>query len=302
MDTTLPRHGAVRGLSTAGFHRMAYTEWGETDNPHVVICVHGLTRSGRDFDDLAARLARRARVLCPDIVGRGASDWLSDPGLYGYPQYLADIAVLIARLDAQAAAGRRVLTIDWVGTSMGGLIGMMLAAARGTPIRRLVMNDIGPVLAREGLNRIAAYAGSDPRFDSFEAFSASQRRLLRPWGAGTDALPEAALARLVEHSARRFTEPDGRVSVGLHYDPAIARGFKDKTFDRDVEMWPIWEKVSAPVLVLRGAESEIFRADTAQRMCERAAPTSVIEFPGIGHAPALADDAQIGCIERFLLD
>jgi pimeloyl-ACP methyl ester carboxylesterase len=302
MTAAPPRHDAVLGLSSAGFHRIAFTDWGERDNPHVVICAHGLTRNGRDFDVLAARLSRRARVICPDIAGRGASDWLPDAALYGYPQYLADMAALIARVSAEAAVHPDGLRLDWVGTSMGGLIGMMLAAAAGTPVRRLVMNDIGPVLAKEGLTRIGAYAGADPRFDSMQAFSAWLGPLLKPWGAGTPALPDSALAGLIEHSARRFTDAAGRTCFGAHYDPAIAAGFKGKTFDRDIEMWPIWHKVVAPALVLRGQASEIFRADTARQMAQRAAPTTVLEFAGIGHAPALVNEEQMAPIERFLFE
>ncbi len=295
-----PNLGTLSGLSAAGFHRVSYTDWGDPENPHLVICVHGLTRNGRDFDWLARRLSQDARVICPDIVGRGNSEWLGDASLYSYPQYLADMNALIARVTAGHARASRVPIIDWVGTSMGGLIGMMLAATPGTPLRRLVMNDVGPVLAKEGLTLIGTYAGTDPRFDTVEAFSAWFATLHRPWGAGTDSLPEDRLQHLVEHGIRRFTDPAGRITYGLRYDPAIAAGFRGKVFDRDIEMWPVWSQVAAPVLILRGAASNLFRADTARQMIQRNPATSLIEFEGIGHAPALASDDQIEPIARFL--
>ncbi|MBC7780241.1 MAG: alpha/beta hydrolase [Proteobacteria bacterium] len=309
-DLCTPRSASLQGFSASGFHRIAYTEWGDPGNPHVIVCAHGLTRNGRDFDWLARHLARDARVVCPDIVGRGDSDWLADPAQYGYPQYLADMTALIARVTtsqvntpAHTAASARV---DWVGTSMGGLIGMMLAAAPRTPIRRLVMNDIGPVLAREGLTRIATYAGSDPRFDSVEAFAAWLGELFRPWGAFTAALTDVQLQHLVRYSMRTFDDADGRTTFGLRYDPAIADGFRGKVFERDIELWPIWDTVEIPVLILRGAESEILRSDTARMMCERrptpGASTALLEFTGIGHAPALADADQIAAVAAFLLE
>jgi len=163
-----------------------------------------------------------------------------------------------------------------------------------------VMNDVGPVLAKEGLTLIGTYAGTDPRFDTVEAFSAWFARLHRPWGAGTDSLPADRLQHLVEHSMRSFTDPAGRISYGLRYDPAIAAAFRGKVFDRDIEMWPVWNRVTAPALILRGAESNLFSADTARLMTERDPATTLMEFEGIGHAPALASDDQIEPIARFL--
>jgi pimeloyl-ACP methyl ester carboxylesterase len=296
-----PHTGYLLGFSAAGFHRIAYTDWGAEDNPHIVVCAHGLTRNGRDFDFLAQRLASDARVICPDIVGRGSSDWLTDPTGYGYPQYLSDMNALLARITAPHARAGRPVTIDWVGTSMGGLIGMMLAAAPGAPIRRLVMNDVGPVLAREGLTRIGTYAGGDPRFDTGEAFAAWYSELLRPWGAFTPALDDARRQHLVTHGMRTHVEAGGRVSYGPNYDPGIAAAFRGKVFERDIELWPVWEKVGAPVLVLRGSASELLRPETARRMVEASPANRLIEFDGIGHAPALASADQIEPVARFLL-
>jgi pimeloyl-ACP methyl ester carboxylesterase len=302
LSFTAPRLESLTGFSAAGFHRFAYADWGDPDDTHVVVCAHGLTRNGRDFDWLAQRLAPHARVVCPDIVGRGASDWLPDAALYGYPQYLADMNALIARIAAPHARAGRPFTLDWVGTSMGGLIGMMLAAAPGTPLRRLVMNDVGPVLAREGLTRIGTYAGGDPRFDSTEAFSEWYAALMQPWGAFTPALTDDRLQHLVAHGLRRCVDEAGRTSFAPAYDPAIAAGFRGKVFERDVSLWPVWEKVSLPVLVLRGGASELLREDTAHAMVDGQPGRSLLTFDGIGHAPALASDDQIEPVARFLLE
>ena len=173
------RESKVKCLSTAGFHQMAYVEWGVADNPQVLVCVHGLTRNGRDFDFLAQALAADYRVVCPDIVGRGKSDWLSNKSLYVMPQYCADLTTLLARLNVE--------TVDWLGTSMGGLIGMALAAQPGSPIRRLILNDAGPVVSAVSLARIGDYLGSPPRFDSIEQAEAYVRAVSAPFGPHTDA-------------------------------------------------------------------------------------------------------------------
>jgi pimeloyl-ACP methyl ester carboxylesterase len=269
-------------LGLHGFHRVAYTEWAGPPGAPTVLCVHGLTRNGRDFDDLARALSRRFRVVCPDVVGRGKSEWLSHAGDYGYPLYLADMAALIARLD--------VAEIHFVGTSMGGLIGMMLAAQQGTPIRRLVMNDIGPLIAKEGLLRIATYVGADPVF----ADLATLETYLREVSASFGTLSDAQWRHLAEHGARR--RPDG--TLGRAYDPAIAEAFK--TVKDDIDLWPVWDAVCCPTLVLRGAESDLLRGADAAAMTARGPRARLVEFPGIGHAPALMAADQIAVIEDFL--
>ena len=178
-------------LGPHGFHRIVYREWGEPDHPHVVVCVHGLTRNSRDFDPLAAHLAKRRRVICPDIAGRGESPWLPHPGDYGYPLYLSDMAALIARAGVE--------TVDWVGTSMGGLIGMFLAAQPGNPIRRLVMNDVGPLVPKAALERLASYVGVDPAFDGLPQLEQYLRQICAPFGPLTDAQWQ----HLARHSARQ---------------------------------------------------------------------------------------------------
>lgn len=275
------QHGFL-GLSPAGFHRVAYTEWGDPQAARTIVCCHGLTRNGRDFDALAAALSRDARVICPDIVGRGASDWLRDPLHYGYPQYCADMNALIARLGVE--------TLDWVGTSMGGLIGMTLAAQPKTPIRRLVINDVGPFVPKAALLRIADYVGLDNRFSSLAAIETHLRKVLAPFGPLTDAQWQ----HLVAFGHRR--RDDG--TFGLAYDPAIAQNVKAAVQDWD--LWPLWDRITSPVLVLRGAESDLLLPQTAAEMTQRGPKATLVTWPGMGHAPALMDAEQIGCIREWL--
>ena len=270
-------------LGPHGFHELAYTEWGDPDHEHVVVCVHGLTRNGRDFDVLASRLATRCRVLCPDVAGRGHSEWLQHKADYAYPTYLADMAALVARSSA-----RRV---DWVGTSMGGLIGTFLAATPGTPIRRMVVNDVGPFIPRAALERIAAYVGTDPRFADLAEAEAYLRRVHAPFGPLSD--------EQWHHLATHGTRPRSEGGFGLAYDPGIAEAFRGGV--ADVDLWPVWDRVGCEVLVVRGAESDLLDAATAQRMVEAlGARARLIEFAGIGHAPAFMAADQIAAVESFL--
>nr|WP_298686101.1 alpha/beta hydrolase [uncultured Dongia sp.] len=272
------------GLSPAGFHRVAYTEWGDPNAARVIICCHGLTRNGRDFDVLAAVLAQEARVICPDIVGRGQSDWLRDPLHYGYPQYCADMNALIARLDVEQ--------LDWVGTSMGGLIGLTLAAQAGSPIRKLIINDVGPFVPKAALLRIADYVGLDNRFSSIAAIETHLRKVLAPFGPLTDAQWQ----HLVTHGHRR--RPDG--TFGLAYDPAIAVNVKAAVQDWD--LWAIWDRIKSPTLVLRGAESDLLLEATAQEMTQRGPNAQLVTWNGMGHAPALMDPQQIALLQTWLTD
>jgi pimeloyl-ACP methyl ester carboxylesterase len=279
-----PRERQYLGLSAAGFHRNCYWEWHSalTDAP-ILIAMHGLTRNGRDFDTIAQGLTGRFQVICPDVVGRGKSDWLPDGALYSYPQYLGDAAALIARV----AAG----PVDWLGTSMGGLVGMMLAAQPLTPIRRLIVNDVGPFVPKESLERIGAYAGADPRFADLAELEVYIRRVYADFGN----LSDADWAHMVRHSAR--PRPDG--GYGLAYDPAIADSFKAGPM-ADVDLWPIWERIQCPVLVLRGARSDLLLPETAARMAASRPNVTLVELPDCGHAPALMDEGQIGVVRDWL--
>lgn len=274
----------LRCLGPHGFHRMAYWEWTAPEAARTVICVHGLTRNGRDFDTLAQALSFRFRVVCPDVAGRGESEWLSDPADYDHPVYLADMAQLIARLDVEE--------IDWVGTSMGGLLGMLLAAQPGTLIRRLVINDVGPVIAKEGLERIGSYVGSDPSFRDLGALEAELRQLAATFGPLSDAQWRHLAAHSVRHKA------DG--SLGFAYDPRIGDAFRAAAAI-DIDLWSAYDAIRCPTLVLRGRESDLLRPADAAAMTQRGPRAALVEFPGIGHAPALMADDQIAVIRDFLL-
>ncbi len=281
-------HCAYLGLSPAGFHHIAYTLFrpdaeNSARTAPPVLCVHGLTRNGRDFDMLATRLAESRHVACPDVVGRGRSDWLPDPAHYGYPQYMADMTALIARMDARE--------VDWVGTSMGGLIGMMLAAQTASPIRRLVLNDVGPFIPAAALERISGYLGADPTFLAEDALEIYLRHIHAPFGPLTDA----QWHHLAQHSARK--REDGM--IGLAYDPGIAAIFTMGEI-ADVDLWSLWEQVTCPVLVLRGESSDLLTPEVAGQMVERGHDVRLVEIGGCGHAPALMDDDQIDVVRDWL--
>lgn len=271
-------------LAPDGFHRISYTEWEGPDPRRTLVCAHGLTRNGRDFDHLAQALAVRYRVACMDVVGRGSSDWLNDARYYQYPQYLSDAAVLIARLDVDA--------VDWVGTSMGGVIGLLLAAQPNTPIRRLVLNDIGPSIPRRALLGIAEYLGKAPDFPDLESVADYLSQLHTGFGP----LTREQWVHLARHSARR--QDDGHYR--LSYDPAIADAFNELP-NADVDLWEYWDRITCPVLVLRGGDSDLLLPETVAAMRDRGpAPVDVVEFAGVGHAPMLMAADQIAAVRDWL--
>jgi pimeloyl-ACP methyl ester carboxylesterase len=270
------------GRSLGGFHRVAYTEWGRPSAQPPVICVHGLTRNGRDFDYLARALEAARQVFCPDIAGRGRSDWLAGPADYDYPQYLSDMMALIARTDGEK--------IDWVGPSMGGIIEMLLAAEANTPIRRLVINDIGPFIPLIALKRIGIYVGQNPAFDSVDEVEKYMREIYASFGD----LSDENWRHLVRYGTRPV--PDGKLA--LAYDPAIAQVFF--AFDQDVDLWSIYDRIRCPVLLLLGLKSDILAISVAQEMTQRGPRAELLEFPKIGHAPALMDRTKITIIAEFL--
>ncbi|HWA39075.1 MAG TPA: alpha/beta hydrolase [Burkholderiales bacterium] len=280
------RRRSVLCLDPKGLHRMAYLEWGDPRNRDVVVCVHGLTRSGRDFDDLARALSGRFRVVCPDVVGRGDSDRLADPMHYAIPQYLADMVTLIARLDVEA--------VRWVGTSMGGLIGMALAAQPGAPVQRLVVNDVGPVIARAANERIAAYLDRVPAFPAFADAEKFVRTVFAPFGRHSDA----QWRHLAETWLRRNDDGSWRA----HYDPRIGEPFRATMPEGDVELWPVWDAIRCPTLVVRGAQSDLLSRETAQRMAARGPRAKLVEIPDVGHAPTFMEEGQISVVRDFLLE
>lgn len=281
----------VTCASPRGLHRVAYWQWdarsGYPGGEGTLLCVHGLTRNGRDFDALAARLSERYRVVCPDIAGRGRSDRLADPMLYAVPQYVADCITLIARLDVER--------LDWLGTSMGGLIGMVLASMPGNPIGRLVLNDIGPQLDAAGLERIGGYVGNDPSFEDFAKGEAVLRDLMRDFGPHTDEQ-----FRLL---SRHYIVPRGEAGGagwGYHYDPAIAVPFRAAAGLPQPDLWPLYDAITCETLVLRGRDSDVLSTEVTARMRERGPRPRVVEFAGVGHAPTLIADDQIAAVEAFL--
>ena len=306
--------GSFLGLSPSGFHRIAYQDWGNPSASRVVVCVHGLSRNSRDFDFLARELAQDSRVVCPDVVGRGDSDWLADKGDYRFSTYLADAAALIARITAPTPPvffgtfrDRRKpgasTHIDWVGTSMGGLIGMLLAAKPGSPIRRLVLNDVGPFIPWSALYRLKGYVHGGGVFRDAAQVEAYLRDACAPFGPLTDE----QWRHLAQHSAQRME--DG--TFALRYDPAIGSTLRvgqpdiefplGPNFLAGIDLWGTWADIRCPTLVLRGAESDVLSHDTLMQMQAARPGVEVLELPGIGHAPALMSYDQIAAVKAFLL-
>lgn len=278
-----PRERSVQCASPSGLHRMAYTEWGDPANPQVLVCVHGLSRNGRDFDDLARAMTDSHRVVCPDIVGRGRSDWLRDPSGYGVPQYVTDMMVLIARLDVE--------TVQWLGTSMGGLIGMVLASLPGTPVSRLLLNDVGPAISSESIRRIGEYIGRAPRFAGLEEAERYIRAVSVPFGALSDMQWRA----LTESSVR----PAADGGLEMIYDPKIADSFHRATAAGMIDLWPMFDRVRCPTRIVRGEFSDLLSAEVAQAMTARGPHPDLVQVPGVGHAPMFMDEAQIAIAREF---
>ena len=289
---TEPRLHHLQCLSASGLHRMAYWEWGDAQNPRVLVCVHGLTRQGRDFDTLAQDLAPDYRVVCPDVVGRGQSGRLADPMAYGIPTYVADVVTLVARLDVEQ--------VDWLGTSMGGLIGIALAALPGTPIRRLVLNDVGPVVEPEFVQRLGSYLGVPVFWRTEEEAAAALLAISAGFGPHT---PEQWLA---------LTRPqlvadvqDGVAGFKPRYDPAIAVPVRAMTSAiaaaGQAMLWQMYDRIAAPTLLLRGADSDMLSPTTALAMAARGPRPQVHEFAGVGHAPTLVQPDQRAVVRGFLL-
>lgn len=266
---------------------MAYWEWGDPRSPHVVVCAHGLSRQGRDFDSLAASLCERFRVVCPDVVGRGQSDWLADAAGYAIPAYVADMVSFLARLDAEV--------IDWVGTSMGGLIGLGLAALPGSPLRRLVLNDVGPTIEPVSLARIGTYLGQPAHWATVDEAADALLAISQGFGPHTR---EQWLAL-----TRPQLKPDGS-GFKPHYDPAIALPFRLITPELakagEAALWAMYDHLRLPVLLLRGAESDLLSVATARAMTERGPKARLIEFAGVGHAPMLVQPEQRQAVTDFL--
>ncbi|QET02061.1 MULTISPECIES: alpha/beta fold hydrolase [Cupriavidus] len=287
-----PRLGFVQCISTAGLHRMAYHEWGDPANPRVLMCVHGLTRTGRDFDTVARALSGDYRVICPDVVGRGRSDWLADPHRYVIPQYVSDMVTLIARLNVEQ--------VDWFGTSMGGLIGMSLAGLPRSPIRKLLLNDVGPKIAPQALERIGAYLGLPVRFKTFEEGLAYLQTISASFGRHT---PEQ-WRELNGAILKPVQTPDG-MEWGPHYDPALAVPFRETTPEMaaagEAMLWQLFAGIPGPTLIVRGAQSDLLLRETVAEMTARGQQVRSVEIPDVGHAPTFVDPAQVAVAKDFFL-
>ncbi|WP_019449282.1 alpha/beta hydrolase [Cupriavidus sp. BIS7] len=287
-----PRLGFVQCISTSGLHRMAYHEWGDPANPRVLVCVHGLTRTGRDFDTLARVMCDEYRVVCPDVVGRGRSDWLADPRGYVLPQYVSDMVTLIARLNAEK--------VDWFGTSMGGLIGIGLAGLPKSPVRKLLLNDVGPRITAQSMERIGAYLGLPVRFKTFEEGLAYLQTISASFGRHT---PEQW--RELNGAILKPVQGAEGLEWGLHYDPALAVPFKDATPEAvqagEAALWSMFAAMQGPTLVVRGAQSDLLLRETLAEMAARGKQVSTVEIPDVGHAPTFVDPAQIAIARNFFL-
>lgn len=311
---TDPRLRDISCEGPAGPHRMAWWQWGADDAPDVVVCVHGLGRQGRDFDVLAGALVaaaeargRSLRVVCPDIAGRGQSQWLADPMHYGVPTYVGDLLTLLQALHRETPIGR----LDWVGTSMGGLIGMALWGTpqlpRPVPLHRLVLNDVGPVTQWAAIQRIQSYFGRPVRFASEEEGAAALWAVSSGFGPHTPA-QWLALSRPMLRPLPGAAGASGGDAPGgftLHYDPAIAVPVRAVTeadlAAAEAALWQAYDRIEAPTLLLRGQDSDLLTPETAQAMAGRGPRARVVEFPGVGHAPTLVAPDQVAVVVEFLL-
>jgi len=282
----------VQCLDSRGLHRMAYWQWGDAANPKVLVCVHGLTRQGRDFDMLARAMADEYRVVCPDVVGRGRSDWLADPMGYAIPHYVADMVCLLARLDAQV--------VDWVGTSMGGLIGLGLGSLNGSPLRKLVLNDVGPVIQLQALQRIGSYVGQSSFWQTLDEAADAAWAVSQGFGPHTREQWLALTAPQLKPDMQ-----GGRSGFTARCDPGIAVPFRAITPEMvaagEALLWQSYDRLRCRTLLLRGADSDLLAHDTALAMTQRGPRASLHEFAGVGHAPTLVHAQQIEVLSQFLL-
>ncbi|MEW5011714.1 MAG: alpha/beta hydrolase [Cycloclasticus sp.] len=273
----------LRSVSSAGIHKLSFSEWGDKANPRVLVCSHGLTRNKHDFDTLATMLAEQYRVICYDFPGRGESGWLSNKDDYNYQQYSIDALMVIAYSGAAQ--------VDWLGTSMGGLQGIILAAMPNSPIKRLILNDVGPFISQDAMSFIASYVGKQEVFDDLQQLEG----YLRLTHAGMGQLSDQQWQQITTHSHRILN--DGK--VGLLYDPGISQAFKTSAAE-DVNLWPLWQAIQQPTLLIRGENSALLSEATADKMTVTGPCADLINIPNTGHAPALMNQTDISAIQRWL--
>ncbi len=283
------QYKTLQCISPLGLHSMAYKEWGDPRNPKILLCVHGVTRVSGDFDNLAQAMCDEYRVICPDIVGRGRSDWLRDPNYYQIPQYVSDMVTLLARADAEI--------VDWFGTSMGGLIGMALASLPNNPIKKMILNDIGPSLSADALTRIGDYMGQDVKFSTFDEAAQYIRDISQSFGPHSDEEWRKIAVDVLRH------DKDGQWR--RHYDPGLAISLQavDEKMAKQNEalLWAAYDAMTCPVLLVRGTESDLLSGKSAHLMTQRGPKAKLVELPGIGHAPTFVHADQIEIARKFLL-
>ncbi len=278
-----PREGFIRSITRKGYHRIAYRDWGDEDNPDTVFCLHGLTRNSHDFDVIARRLSKTRRVICPDTVGRGKSEWLDHSYDYQLPQYNLDFTVLASTVGCQR--------FDLIGTSLGGLMGMTLAGMKNTPVRKLVINDIGPEVPYAALRRLTKYLGADPLFPSLNKLEQHLRSTLAPFAPMTDQ----DWKRMAATSSIETTE-----GYRLAFDPAISHNYRRYWYLVYLNLWRYWNRINCPVLILRGVESDFLTPSLLEKMLDRLPHADVIEFEGVGHTPTLNSPEQIEPVKAWL--
>ena len=310
MTATMPAHSQpelefVACPHPQGEHRMAFWRWGDAQAAHLVVCVHGLTRQGRDFDRLAQALVAQSphpmQVICPDVVGRGRSDWLAEPTGYQIPQYAADMLAMLAQVKTQMGADQPIQTLDWVGTSMGGLIGMVLAGQPGlplpAPIRHLVLNDVGPAIAWGSVQRMQTYVGQYGQYRDLDEAAAVL------WDLSTGFGPVSA--DVWREMSAHMLRPGSDGAVTLHYDPAIGVPVRALTPEAasagEAALWALYDQIQAKTLLIRGQESDLLTRENASAMTERGPRARLDTWPGFGHAPTLTGDDQIAVVAKFLL-
>lgn len=287
--------------SEEGFHRIAYTEWGTTtSDSSAVVCVHGLTRNSRDFDALANYLSSQGHhVFCPDVVGRGDSDWLKNASQYNFKRYLTDMNILISRTGAKH--------IDWVGTSMGGLIGIMMAALPNTPIRHLILNDVSPQVPIQALWHLAKYVGKDPVFATKEQAKAYYKTVYAEFGD----LTEEQWDYFTDHSVTEQAPGVfiSKLDPNIHEPKFCWQTIKDffchphKALEGilfDVDLWEFWKSIQCPVLVIRGQRSNLLLPEHIHKMKRTHSQVDLLEIENAGHAPALLDPDQHEAIRSWL--
>jgi pimeloyl-ACP methyl ester carboxylesterase len=273
----------ILSSNVAGQHKIAYQDWGDESNPNVLICVHGLTRNSRDFDYLAKKLCDKYRVIAPDIVGRGKSDWLPEAHHYSVEQYIKDMQILLQDLKVQQ--------VDWLGTSLGGIIGMGMAASPNSPVRRLILNDIGPLVRKEVTRMLAQNLAATPEFRSLEELE----HFLRIAYRDTGELHDQQWQHMAQHDHQ--IQADG--TIRRAYDPKIFHAI-GQFQDGDIDMWPYWDKIQCPALVLHGAESKVLTQDICEEMLARKANTEVVTIPNVGHTPSLMIPGYIDVVAEWL--